>query len=323
MKKALKVILSLLAIIVIGVVGMAIYVKKALPNLGQAEDITIESTPERIERGKYLANSVSVCMDCHSTRDFSLYAGPPTPGAMGAGGDIFGKELGLPGTIHIPNITPYALGNWTDGEIFRAITTGVSRDGHALFPIMPYQSYGQMDREDIYSIITYIRSLPPVKKDIPATELDFPVSILVNTMPQKASFTTKPDIKDEVQYGKYLITSANCVDCHSQNEKGMLVPGTEFGGGRDFALPGGIVRSANITKDATGIAKYSHEQFIALFKQYADSTYKPAKVGPNDFNTPMPWEMYAKMTEQDLGAIYAYLNTVKPIKNQVIKFEKK
>jgi hypothetical protein len=54
----------------------------------------------------------------------------------------------------------------------------------------------------------------------------------------------------------------------------------------------------------------------------ADTSYKPAKLGPDDVNTPMPWMMYAQMTEKDLGAIYDFLRTVKPINNKVQKFEK-
>jgi hypothetical protein len=34
----------------------------------------------------------------------------------------------------------------------------------------------------------------------------------------------------------------------------------------------------------------------------------------------MPWTMYARMTEEDLAAIYVYLQTVKPIENTVNKF---
>jgi len=43
-------------------------------------------------------------------------------------------------------------------------------------------------------------------------------------------------------------------------------------------------------------------------------------VGPEDFQTIMPWTMYGSMKQSDLEAIYAYLRTVKPIKNQVVKF---
>jgi hypothetical protein len=244
---------------------------------------------------------------------------------MGGGGERFGEEMGLPGTIYSRNITPYGIGNWTDGELFRAITTGVSRDGHALFPLMPYPNYGRMDREDIFSIISYIRTLPAVKKDIPPTELNFPVNFIVNTMPHPATFTTRPDSSDEISYGRYLINAAACMDCHSKfDDKGNMVPGTEFGGGREFIFPGGIVTTANLTTDPTGVlASLTREDFVKRFREYADSSYRPEKVNPTDFNTPMPWLMYANMTEKDLGSIYAYLKTVKPIANEVIKFRKK
>ena len=81
------------------------------------------------------------------------------------------------------NLTPYHLGNWTDGEIFRAITTGVSRDGHALFPVMPYTSYAKMDPADIKDIIAYLRTLKPIHNAIPAAESDFPMNFIINTMP--------------------------------------------------------------------------------------------------------------------------------------------
>ena len=69
MRKILKVIGILLLIIIIGITGLLTYVKLALPNVGAAPDITIENSPEKVERGKYLANHVAVCVDCHSTRD--------------------------------------------------------------------------------------------------------------------------------------------------------------------------------------------------------------------------------------------------------------
>ncbi len=71
MKKILKIAGIILLVIVVGVAGLLTYIKTALPNVGDAETTTIEYTPERIERGRYLANHVSVCMDCHSTRDFT------------------------------------------------------------------------------------------------------------------------------------------------------------------------------------------------------------------------------------------------------------
>lgn len=321
--KAIKITGLIVLIIVVLATAAGAYVTLALPDTGPAPDITVEKTPERIERGKYLANSVAVCMDCHSTRDWSVFAAPMKNENIGGGGEKFGKEMGFPGNFYAPNITPYALGSWTDGEILRAITTGVNKHGKALFPIMGYQRFGKMDKEDVNSIIAYIRTLAPAKKDNPASEADFPVSLLINTMPQHAAFENKPPATDKIKYGAYLINVAGCVECHSKTEKGKIIAGTEFGGGMEFKMPGGILRSPNITVDKeTGIGNWTSETFVQRFKTYADSSNGHRKLSPGDFNTPMPWTMYAGMSEADLESIFTYLQQVKPIKHQVIKFEK-
>ncbi|MEL1245258.1 c-type cytochrome [Flavobacterium sp. DGU11] len=323
MKKFLKIAGYILLIIVVLLLGAIAYIKIALPNTGEPEYVTIERTPARIERGKYLANNVAVCMDCHSTRNWGLYAGPMDPSGFGAGGEVFNQQMGFPGVFYAPNITPYALKDWTDGELLRAITTGVDKDGKALFPVMGYHRFGKMDREDVYSMIAYIRTISSVEKDIPESQPDFPVNLLINTMPAKADFQKIPAASDTVNYGAYLINATGCVDCHSKTDKGTIVPGTEFGGGMEFLQPGGIVRSPNITFDKeTGIGSWTAEAFTARFKMYAHPDYKPAQLKKDDLNTPMPWNMYAGMKESDLKAIYAYLKSLKPIKNRVVRYEK-
>jgi len=323
MKKAVKVLLYIIVAILIVVAGVASYVSWFLPDVGAAPDLTIERTPQRIERGKYLANHVAVCMDCHSTRDWSKFSGPPTAGTLGAGGDRFDQTMGFPGVFYARNITPYGLSSWTDGELFRVITTGVNKHGKAMFPVMPYHYYGQLDEEDIKSIIAYIRTLPSVNKDIPQSKADFPFNIIMNTIPAKANLTAKPNESDSIAYGRYLVTATACVECHSKEEKGQIIPGTEFGGGRVFQLPGGILKTANISPDATGIGNWTKEQFIHRFKQYADSSYVSPNLKPTDFNSIMPWTMYSGMTKEDLGKIYDYLRTVKPQQNVVEKFTKR
>ncbi len=319
MKKAAKILLFIVAGIVVVVALLALYVKKALPNVGKPMDLKVQITAGRVTHGEYLAKSVAGCMICHSGRDTTLYGGPVKDGTWGMGGELFGRDLGFPGMIYAPNLTPYHLGTWTDGELFRAITTGVSRDGHALFPLMNYPAFGRMDQEDILSIIAFLRTLAPVANDVPKTELDFPLSFIVNTIPAKAALAPRPDSNNAGAYGKYLVTSASCVECHSKVDKGKIIAGTEFGGGRDFGVVGGQhVYSMNITPDKeTGIGNWSREVFIRKFKQYADSSYKPKTVTTGDFNTPMPWLAYAGMREKDLAAIYAYLHELKPIHNAV------
>jgi len=311
-----------LAILVVAFVSMLGYIKFALPNIKAASVINVEATPERIARGEYLANHVAVCIDCHSTRDWSRFSGPPTAGTLGKGGDVFDQKFGFPGVYYARNITPEGISRYTDGELFRTITTGVSKEGRAMFPVMPFHYYGQMDEEDIKSIIAYIRTLPPIKSQVPESKSDFPMNFIINTIPHEASFTKLPPKTDVINYGKYMTNAASCVECHTKIDKGSLVAGTEFGGGREFLFPdGSVVRSANISSDEeTGIGGWDDETFVSLFKAHSDSATLNTKLNPGEFNSLMPWTMYGKMNDEDLKAIFAYLKTVKPISNNVVKF---
>ncbi|MDP1677541.1 MAG: cytochrome C [Bacteroidota bacterium] len=324
-KKFLKIAVITLSSLLLFIAGVALYVRLMLPNVGNAQNVKILMTPERIERGKYLSDHVAGCIDCHSTRDWNTLYGPIVEGTEGKGGDVFSEQMGFPGNYFASNITPAGVENWTDGELLRAITTGVSKNGDALFPIMPYHAFGKVDEEDIKSIIAYVRTLKRIENKVPESTSNFPMNFIINTMPQKADFHKMPDKSDVLNYGKYLITMADCIDCHTKKtDKGELIVGLEYAGGFEFSLPGGIVRSMNITPDIeTGIGKWGKDFFIKRFKLYADSSYENRPVYQGSFNSVMPWTMMAGMTEEDLGAIYTYLRTVKPVKNVVEKFSTK
>ena len=173
MEKFTKAFKYLIFAMFIGIITLVGFVKLVLPMAGKPEAIKIDLTKERIERGKYLANNVCVCMDCHSKRDWSKFSGPVTPGTLGMGGEEFNQQLGFPGKFYSKNITPAELKDWTDGEILRAFTCGVNKDGKALFPLMPYLSFGQLDKDDLYSIVAYIRTLPPIENEVNESEPDF------------------------------------------------------------------------------------------------------------------------------------------------------
>jgi hypothetical protein len=322
MKKIFKVLGFTLLILILVIAGSLIYIKVALPNVGAAPVFKVEYSRERIERGRYLANNVSVCMDCHSTRDWTKFAGPLTEGTLGRGGERFDQKVGFPGVYYSKNITPTGISRYTDGELFRLITTGVTKEGRAMFPVMPYGHYGRMDPEDIKSIIAYIRSLTPIQNPVPESVSDFPMNFIINTIPTKASPHKMPSRSDQLAYGAYMANASACIECHTTVDKGKIIPDLAFSGGREFMLgDGSIVRSANLTPDAgTGIGSWTEEMFISRFKAYADSAYKPGTITAGEFNTYMPWKMYSKMNKEDLAAIYRYLKSVKPIQNKVEKF---
>lgn len=320
MKLWLKILGGLIVLLILFVIGVILYLRYALPAI-PLQEVTVQSTPERVERGKYLANHVMVCMDCHSTRAWDKFSGPLMEGTLGKGGEIFDQKMGFPGQFASPNITPFNLSIWTDAEIYRAITSGVNKKGKALFPIMPYLYYGTLDQEDIFSVIAYIRSLSPINSTVPESNPAFPMSIIVNTIPKPAAPEKRPDMADTLNYGKYLVRAAGCIECHTPAEHGQIVKSKAFSGGRDFQMPDGtMLDSPNITPDdETGIGKWSPETFVARFKAYDLSHYNPPVLSKGQLQSIMPWTMYAGMDTLDLRAIYTYLHSLPPVKNLVNK----
>lgn len=322
MKKFLKILGIIFGVLIILMfIGYA-YITTKYPDVGPAPDMKIVSTPEMVERGKYLANTFAACMDCHSDRDFGKFTGPPVPGTDGKGGMDFGESAGFVPAKNITSDVETGLGSWTDGEVFRAITMGVDKDGNPLGPMMPYMYYRLLDENDIKAIIAYIRTLPPIKNNVPEHDFNFPVNLIFRTLPSAPDFKKLPDPKNTVATGEYY--GGACVACHAPMDKGEFIADKFLAGGVEFPLPGGgIVRSANITPDKeTGIGNWTKEQFIQRFKSYLNpETHVPVK--PGEFNTVMPWVNLAQATDADLGAIYDYLMTQKPIKNKVEKFTPK
>jgi mono/diheme cytochrome c family protein len=322
MRLVLKIVGVLAVCVGVLAAGGYSYLLLAYPKVGRAPDVRAQATPETLARGKYLADHVAVCTDCHSQRDWTRYAGPIKPDTYGGGGEIWDETVGFPGRLVARNITPAALASWSDGEIVRAFTEGVSRDGTPLFPLMPYPSYGRhMAQDDALAIVAYLRTIAPRSQQHADRTLHFPLPLVVRTMPAAANKqATRPDPADRVAYGRYLTSIAGCADCHTPTDASHNpVLERRLAGGQEFPLPNGLVaRSANLTPDATGIGGWTEEQFIEKFKAFADgAAHVPVK--SSDFNTPMPWQSYAGMTRDDLGAIFAYLKTVPAIANRVEK----
>jgi mono/diheme cytochrome c family protein len=319
MRKVLRYGGMLLLVLVLLIIGLASYVRFALPNVGPAPKMQIAITPERVKRGEYLANHVFLCVDCHSTRAWDEFAGPLVPGSLGKGGEVFNEQMGFPGHFYAPNITPYNLGSWTDGEIFRAITTGVRRTGKPIFPVMPYDFFGKADPEDIKAVIAYIRTLPAIRNEVPEPHYNFPMNFVINTIPAKADPSPAPLRDSTLQYGMYLAVA--CRECHTPFENGKLVEKFFFAGGREFPFPAGIVSSANLTPDnETGIGLWTKDIFMGRFRYYRDSAVVHRKLAsPKDFNSPMPWTAICGMDDRDLEAVFAYLKSLKPNRHEIKK----
>ncbi len=156
------------------------------------------------------------CVECHAERDFTKYAAPVKPETLGKGGEQFGDPETPIRVLYSKNITPAAIGTWTDGEVMRAFTSGVNKDGEPLFPIMPYPRYARLCREDAEAIVAYLRTLKPIEYTAPARELAHAASShrAHDSIPCRR-FGPMPPKTDRVAYGEYLTNAAVCGDCHS------------------------------------------------------------------------------------------------------------
>jgi mono/diheme cytochrome c family protein len=321
MRKIVLVINIIGLALIITVLGLFAYARVFLPKGGAAPTLVVEKTPEQIARGEYLVKHASDCLDCHSQRDPAYFSGPVMPGTEGGGGERFGEEAGVPGVLYAANITPDGIGRWTDGELLRAITVGIDRDGQPLYPMMPYLHYGKLAKSDALSIIAYIRTLKPIVNKVPKGKLDFPMNWVVRTIPERVTLPEVPPdaAKNSIANGEYLVNLVGCIECHSPVDHGQMMHGMEFSGGVEFTVQAGIVRSANLTPDEeTGIGRWTKDQFVHKFKMYDPALSPPIKLAPGDFDSPMPWFAIAGLTEQDLGSIFDYLKSLKPIKHAVV-----
>jgi mono/diheme cytochrome c family protein len=301
--------------------GGVLFLVLRKPAMAAARDIRVEITAERIARGKYIFENLADCQGCHSPRDIGKFGAPAMEGMTGAGW-VFPDGIGMPGRIVASNLTPdpeTGLGRWTDGEKIRAIREGVSRNGRALFPFMPYQKFSEMSDEDVYSVVAYMNTMRPVRNSLPKTELNFPLPLLIKGVPQPVDGVVKsPDPTNKLKYGEYLVNMAGCTGCHTRHERGEPVEGKEFAGGEAFAIAGFFTQTPNITPDEdSGIGKWDEQKFISKFRGYANMTPANAPKHTQANFTLMPWYGLSKLTDEDLSAIYAFLRTVKPVYNPV------
>ncbi|HXO20958.1 MAG TPA: cytochrome C [Thermoanaerobaculia bacterium] len=286
---------------------------------------TVALTPARVARGRYLSEHVLICWGCHTTRDWSRFGGPIT-GIRGTGGeDCLTRDHGFPGTVCPPNVTPdreTGIGAWTDGEVLRALREGVGRDGRALFNEMPYWSFRNLADDDARAVVAYVRTLPPARNVLPKTELDPSLQRVMDRLARPVEAPVPaPDPADHLRYGEYLTNLAGCRFCHSDNGDDLeALPGRAFAGGQEFVERWGTVYSANLTPDETGLKKVTKAEFIGRFRAFANPATTAAPLPDPTKNTVMPWIEYSGMTGADLGAIYDFLRTVRPIANRVVKY---
>jgi mono/diheme cytochrome c family protein len=312
MKKILKwagIIIVCLAIALVLTVWVKQYTKYDAP---YPANIHASADSALIARGKYLVTGPAHCIECH-TPDSAYPLVEQGQFVNLSGGKTFNLPIGI---IHTPNLTSdkeTGLGNWPDSVIARSLRHGVGYDGKALFAFMPFQN---MSDEDLTAVISYIRTLPPVKNKVPRKKLNpmgfVATAFFIKPMGPEGTpaQTVKPDTT--AAYGSYLANYvANCKGCHTNRDlKTGAFTGKFFAGGfhlESVTDPDHFeCVSPNITPDAkTGImVKWSQADFLKRFRL--------GKVIPH---SAMPWGPYKNMSDDELKALYNYLQTITPVEN--------
>jgi mono/diheme cytochrome c family protein len=251
-----------------------------------SDPIAIPTDEASLARGKHIVESVSECVGCH------------TPNL---GGEMFLDDPSF-AQIAAPNLTSGQGGigaRYTDEDWVRAIRYGVAADGRQLI-IMPSHWFNYMKDEDLGAVIAYLKSVPPVDQEWPQRSVAFiPTRILLvlgafqfePELIAKNSARTSPEPAVTVEYGEYLSRIAACRDCHGDNLAGGTNQGAPIG---PNLTPGGA------------FAAYREEDFLKAL-------HTGVTPGGRTLSEEMPWMSYGKMTDDELKAIFAYLQSLESL----------
>lgn len=287
MKKVLKWIVITVGVLVLLVGALHFLGQSRLntaPHINMAMvDIPTDATS--IERGQHLAQAVSACTGCHQP-DFS--------------GEIFVDEPPI-GTIAAPNLTTGEGGignNYTDEDWVRAIRHGIGSDGRTL-AMMPSNYYAKMSDADLGALVAYLKTVPPVDHRLPERNITFPGTIIFGVLAYRNmpvsiidhQTTGAAEMPATVgEQGEYLINIGVCRECHGADLAGLTdengpPPGPNL-------TPGGPLKSWN------------EADFVQALRN--GLTPDGRVLDPEK----MPWPGYAHLTDEELNAIWAYLQTL-------------
>jgi mono/diheme cytochrome c family protein len=310
----------------IGVVGVLVFAATsalAYVNLTYKRDfsavplpaIKANQDPAVIARGSYIVNAVAHCSVCHgngaSTNKLELPADPKDL----RGGYVL--KAGPFGTFYSANLTSdpeTGIGKMSDAELARVIRHGVGPNG-GYDPLMAF-AVGPMSDEDLTGVVSYLRTLPPIKSAVPHDEWGLLAKALAGRFGPRMSRApayVPPSDEPSVGRGEYLANGpALCFGCHTPTDPtaGFAETGSRFSGAAEpepdkldekfeFFAP-------NLTPDpGTGaLGSYDEAAFLNRVRN----------VGAIARGTVMPWDNFKQMTDSDLKSIFRYLRSLPPTK---------
>jgi mono/diheme cytochrome c family protein len=266
-------------------------------------------SPAELARGKYVFGATGGC-GCHTK--------PKEP--VNSGGRRYDGAFG---TVYATNITPdreTGIGAWTDEQIVVGIRLGRRPNGERLIPVHPYTVFNGMAAEDLRVLVTYLRSVPPVKRvnqpkriAVPLFESVFLPAWLAAFAPKETPPPSAPT--SGVARGEYLVrVLGHCGECHTPRTMTMATDNSRFLAGNPNGPEGSEV--PNITPDKDTGLTWTGGQIA----EYLATGNKP----DGDVAGSLMSEVihgttagYKDMTKADLLAIARYLKSVAPVKHRV------
>ncbi|MDB4950766.1 MAG: cytochrome c class [Gemmatimonadetes bacterium] len=253
------------------------------------QKLALRSDPATLARGKHLATSIGKCVDCH-------------------GADLGGKAfIDAPpiGVVFASNLTAGrggALARYTDTQLEAAIRHGVRYD-HRPLKAMPSDEFYNLSDGDVAAIIGYLRTVPPVDREIPAARVgpigrllylkgDLPL-LPAEAMDHARPRTVPPQAPTR-EYGRYLSSVSGCSGCHGEHLSGGPIPG----------VPPEWPAARNLTPNpVTGIGGWTEADFVRALRT-------GTRPDGTRINEVMPWKLAGQMTDDEMHAIWLYLRSV-------------
>jgi mono/diheme cytochrome c family protein len=292
--------LSILLLIGAAAIAGGLYVTQpTMPHGAMAQMHVSEQSFSQVERGRYLT-TVGDCAACHTD----------TQGGAPFGG---GRAIETPfGLVLAPNITPdreTGIGGWSNAEFANALQHGVSKDGHMLYPAMPYVYYTKAHRSDIDAIRAYLSTVTPVHNKVVANQLPFPFNIRLAMRAWNALYFRvggfQQDTAQNAEWnrGAYLVQSLeHCGACHTP--KSVLGSDKTDEAFQGYSIQGWF--APNITGDVRrGIGSWSVDDVVAYLR--TGHNKQAAASGPMAEEVD---QSSSRMQIDDLRAMAIYLKSI-------------
>ena len=287
LKVAALAFVGLVLIVATAIYGISNYRLNRQHEVPILPKLTLSSDLETLGRGGHIATSFGMCTECH-------------------GGDLGGKvfiDAGPLGVVVGPNLTRGrggVGGILTDADYVKAIRHGVRHDGKSLM-VMPSEVFAQFTEDDLSALVSYLKQLTPIDREVPASELHYLGRTLlvadklhvltaekVSNLPIRKTIDRTPS----VSYGLYLATIGGCRSCHRAN----------LSGGSSQAP--GNPPAANLTPSGH-IGSWTETDFVRTLRTGKRPNGK-------NLHPAMPWPQAGMMTDDELHAVWLYLKSVPP-----------